>query len=734
MKRTLYIPFTVCILLFPACSGDLPEQQAGESRVLQLNFQQEGEATLVRTSNALTTENGEIKEIGLCITQGKEYASYPGRTGTRYTFKTNDKKLYEGEGKEEGDGSSSTSTTFYLTGENAHIQAFYPNSTVSQINNGNNNVYTIPVEIPAEQTFTTTDGTSAPSTLSCVAIDYLYGSASNNAGDITSITTNAMQASPTNIYLHHALAKVMFTLQCDANRTPNTEYDCVKSIEISASSSSTPFLTGTTGTMQINNGALDNLTEAKKITLKPQGDPITIGTYNNPATVACGLVAPLNGTPGTVTLTITLGKKDDTDHDRTYTATSTAFNVQWQAGYCYTYNLVLGSKLTTTSDAVTWKNITPSTGIEAKERGISIAAELTAFRDKWNSEGLQFKEGSSTEYDYTPYEPYGWYDQSNGGQFTIKLTADIVFNEASDSWIPIGIENKPLTIPFDGQGWKVILQLQNNAMEIKSQTYSGFIGYAKTDIKNLSVVTDPQSGVISDAGKNKIESTGATYAGGLAGYVEGNIINCSIDLRGTDVSNSAPSSPTGTACYIGGLVGYCKGNIYNSAAYTTPTTGNSASVTLIDGASGSCIGGLAGKVEGTSGASGTDNADVNVNNCYAHLDGLGYSTTGGNVSGLTSGDASGATNEAPSGIKAGWLVGDNTAATFSNTYYMAGTATTTVTANDNKDGISSFTDWNTLCTSLNETAATHKWASWQEEKNTSSDTTEKVTLILRKGK
>ena len=268
-------------------------------------------------------------------------------------------------------------------------------------------------------------------------------------------------------------------------------------------------------------------------------------------------------------------------------------------------------------------------------------------------------------------------------------------------------------------------------MEIKNQTYSGFIGYAKTDIKNLSVVTDPQSGVISDAGKNKIESTGATYAGGLAGYVEGNIINCSIDLKGTDVSNSAPS--TGTDCYIGGLVGCCKGNIYNSAAYTTPVNGNPASVTLIGGASGSCIGGLAGKVEGTSGASGTDNADVNVNNCYAHLDGLGYSTTGGDGSGLTSGDTSGATNEVPSGIKAGWLVGDNTAATFSNTYYMAGTATT-VTTNDSQTGINAFTDWSALCTSLNETAATHKWASWQEEKNTSSDKTEKVILILRKGK
>jgi len=183
MKRTLYIPFTVCILLFSACSGDLPEQQAGESRVLQLNFKQEGETTLVRTSNALTTENDEIKEIGLCITQGTGYASYPGRNGTRYTFKTDGTGLCEGEGKEEGDGSSSTSTTFYLTGENAHIQAFYPNSTVSQTDNGN--AYTIPVEIPAEQTFTTTDGTSTPSTPSCNAIDYLYGSAKENAGDVT---------------------------------------------------------------------------------------------------------------------------------------------------------------------------------------------------------------------------------------------------------------------------------------------------------------------------------------------------------------------------------------------------------------------------------------------------------------------------------------------------------------------------------------------------------------------
>ena len=697
MKRTLYIPFTVCILLFPACSGDLPEQQAGESRVLQLNFAQEGEATLVRNSNALTTENGPVTEIGLCITQGTGYDAYPGRTNTRYTFKTN------GTGLCEGDGSSSTSTTFYLIGKDAHIQAFYPNSAVTPTNSDNG--YTIPVTIPAEQTFTTTGG--APS---CEAIDYLYGYAKNDVGDATLITTNAMQASPTNIYLHHALAKVMFTLQCDKDRTPNTEYDCVKSIKISAPSGSTPFLTGATGNsnskMQINNGQISGLTntDALTFTAATGSTPIAMGANGNPAIVACGLVAPLSAAlTGDFTITVTLGKNGETTHDRTYTGTSKVFTQKWLAGYCYSYNLVLGSKLTAVATTVSWNTATGS-DMEAKERGISSATELAAFAKSWAKNGDKGNDNA------TFYKDYGWYETDSKGNkvFTIKLTSTITVtatagNSTENQWIPIGTQNKPLTIPFDGQGWEVVLQLNNNAMEITNQEYSGFIGYTTSDIKNLSIKTDPGSETV--AGYNKIESKNAIYAGGMAGYVEGNIINCSIDLAGTSIVNTYSTS--NNPMYLGGLVGYCKGNIYNSAVYTTPLdNGATPSVLFTSATANSCVGGLVGKMEKTNGGSGGE-----VTNCYTYIKGLGNSET-------TSGTS----------ISAGWLVGDPANATFSSAFYIAGTATGCTPGDTPIDGITQKDNITGLCEALNAVATLNSWANWKEE--TISDDS-KVILILR---
>ena len=711
MKRTLYIPFTVCILLFPACSGDLPEQQAGESCVLQLNFKQEGEATLVRNSNALTTENGEIKEIGLCITQGKEYASYPGRNGTRYTFKTNDKKLYEGEGKEEGDGSSSTSTTFYLTGENAHIQAFYPNSAVTKTNSDNG--YTIPVEIPAEQTFTTTDGTSAPSTPRCVANDYLYGSASNNVGDATSIITNAMQASPTNIYLHHALAKVMFTLQCDANRTPNTEYDCVKSIEISASSGD-HFLIGATGnpgtscTMQINNGTLTGLTETDKITLKPQGDPIAIGKSGNPATVACGLVAPLDNAPtNDVTLTITLGKGGDTAYDRTYTATAPAFKQKWEAGYCYTYKLVLGNTLTVDQVTTSWAS-TSETDIPAvtpKERGISDANELMAFATLWNKNGL--KTNADGVLDYSPYEPYGWYEKDSEGKttFSIKLTKSFtVEKETGKDWIPIGIEDKPLLIPFDGQGWQITFDLNSGKQAISnSYVYAGVIGYTKADIRNVRIA----AGNANNTDNAYLESTDATCTGVLVGKSEADITNCSIELRGITMkagntaSSTSEASSTSDAKYLGGLAGYCTGNISNCAVYQT--AGTQGQVWLENATAGSSIGALVGKTTG------------NVSNCYTYIHALTNSRSD---------------SETPASVTAGWIAGaKETTLAYSNCHFISGGTAPDGTSGE-ETGITQQTSLTGLCTSLNAEVDKHPhWTLWTERKGEAGTGTETVTSV-----
>ncbi|MCD7923464.1 MAG: fimbrillin family protein [Bacteroides sp.] len=694
MKRTLYIPFTVCILLFSACSGDLPEQQAEESRVLQLNFKQEGEATLVRTSNALTTENGAAAEIGLCITQGTGYEAYPDRTNTRYTFKTSDTKLYEGES-----GSSSTSTTFYLIGENAHIQAFIPNSAVTQTNSGNG--YTIPVTIPAQQTFTTTGG--APS---CEAIDYLYGSAKNDVGDATSITTNAMQASPTNIYLHHALAKVMFTLQCDKDRTPNTEYDCVKSIEISASSG-TPFLVGATGNsnskMQINDGKISGLTNTNTLTLIPGtgSTPIAVGAGNSPATVACGLVAPLTGKPGTVTLTITLGKKDDTAHNRTYTATSDAFNVQWQAGNCYTYKLVLGNTLSIEKSAVEWGKIDSQINVATEEQGIGSAEELWAFAKKWNEDG-------NPSGNLSAYEEYGWTEK---GVFKIKLTAPITITGTTDKdkWTPIGTADNPLTIPFDGQGWTINVDLTglgtgDGGTQQKIPTaYAGIIGHTTSDISNVKIMT---SGSTSAA----IEFPEAVYAGILAGKVEGNITNCTAELNGITLLQNNESAASGL--YFGGLVGSCKGNIINSAVYAKGT--NELKLSFKKASAGSCVGGLAGTVAGT------------VNNCYTR------------ITELSNQDA---TNAPAAGSLVGYIAGSGgtTATTFANSHYIENTASSgsgiTVTnctrRSEPDSGVSTQTDFSGLCTALNEISQTmQSWATWTEENANISDTKTVVSVFL----
>ncbi|MCD7927211.1 MAG: fimbrillin family protein [Bacteroides sp.] len=687
MKRIIYIPFTVYILLFSACSGDLPEQQPEDARALQLNFKQEGEgeAAIVRASDALTTENENIKEIGLCITQGTGYEAYPGRTSTRYTFKTGG----TGTALYEGDGSSSASTTFYLIGKDAHIQAFYPNSAVAQTNSGN--VYTIPVTIPAAQTFTTGGGTP-----SCDAIDYLYGSGQNSVGDATPITTNAMQASPTTIYLHHALAKVMFTLQCDKDRSPNTEYDCVKSIEISASSGNPFLIEGSSGSaMQINNGELFGLQSIGTLTFTPAtgATPIPIGNAGTPATVACGLVAPLSTTPtNDITLTITLGKNGETTHDRTYTATSTAFKQQWKAGYCYTYKLVLGNILSITQATVTWDKIDSETTVNTEEQGIGSAEKLWEFAKKWNND-------TKNPRIISDYEEYGWAEKDKDGNetFKIKLVAPITITGTTDKdkWTPIGTETSPLTIPFDGQGWTINVDLTGIGTDAVTQqsipgAYAGIIGYTTNDISNVKLMTSTSTGTTASSA---IEFTEAVYAGILAGKVEGNVTNCTAELNGITLLQYNGSATSGL--YFGGLVGSCTGNIINSAVYAKGT--NELKLNFKKAPAGSCIGGLAGAVAGT------------VNNCYTRITELSnQDATNAPAAGSLVGNITGA--------------GGSTTTTFADCHYIENTSGSAITVNnctrrsEPDSGVSTQTDFTGLCAALNAVTQKQNWSTWTEEK------------------
>lgn len=717
MKRALYTPFLVCLLTLSACNDNsLPTSGQVEDRcALTLSFQPEGSISLQRANNnPLKTENGDVTAIGVCIT-GENHTAYQGTSTTRYTFNTYGTG-YEGTSIP---GNSSSPVTLYLTHVPATIQAFHPNTDVTEVS-GNN--YTIPVtHIPAEQTFTvaTETATTGVGTLKCTgAMDYLYGSANDATGDATTITANNPNPSPT-IYMHHALAKVVFTIKCDANRVVDSENDYVKSIKLSSSSGS-PFLiagdgtdgTGGTdaGTMQINNGTLALTSTTNELTFKPKAESDTqlIAAYSDPAStpngiVACGLVAPLSTAPGNdITITVTLGKKgNDPTYDRQYSATATAFNVQWKKGMCYTYNLTLGNVLGSMSQTVStnWNEIAPddTPSVTPKEIGISSMEELMAFATLWNANGLPKKEDGTTD-NYSIYEPYGWYETDASGKkvFTIKLTQSFkVKLAAKATWTPIGNDTHPLTIPIDGQGWRITFDLSGGAMAFSADSkYVGIMGYTKSSISNLRVLYPY---FIDTNNYNTVNSGNATYVGTLAGKAEGDITNCTVEVGGSTLT-----STPGTAnenYYIGGLVGHCTGGIYNSAAYMANITGATATIQLVPTATVTAyMGGLAGK------------ADKGVSNCYTNISDLEFDDTA-NTS---------------STVSAGWLVGTtdaDTGAIFANDYYFAGQIASNITATTQGTKI---TEWANLCQDLNNniTTATPSWAQWTEKKE---ETTEGVT-------
>lgn len=684
MRQTVYISLAVCSLAFSACGNDIPSPQAEESHILSLDFQPEGLLAIQASGSsraALQTENGEIEKIGVCITAENSHDPYHSGGASRYTFTT------------EGVGYTGTGTTtmspLYLTNKNATIQAFHPSTeTATEIGIGD---YTIPVTIPSTQSFSTVNG----SKLQCAITDYLYGSAQNTAGDVAPIKANNTNASPT-IYMHHALAKVVFTLQCDENRTPNATYDCVKSITMAAQNGN-PFLYGTSGTMQINNGTLAGLSATNKLTFKPaDGAPlVAVGKSGSPSTVACGLAVPLSALPGEVTLTVTLGKNGDTTYDRTYTATNSAFNVQWQKGHCYTYNMVLGNKLTATQVTTSWVGTSSedTPAVTPKEKGISNLNELAAFATAWNKNGLT-KNADGT-FDYSPYEPYGWYEKDDKGNrvFTIKITNSfVVLKDMNSTWVPIGNDSHPLTIPIDGQGWQITFDFSNGKQTVAdSNIYAGIVGYTRSSISNVRILCSFNAGSGATADNNLLESGDATYTGILAGRSEGDITNCTVEMEGTTLL----TKPSGSAVYMGGLVGHCSQNISNCAVYQTYST--SATIKTLPAATSTInMGALAGKVEGT------------VNNCYTYMGNLYKEEP---------------TPTTSSTVNAGWLTGsgDN----FIGCHYYAGTSTDcTPTDYSSVTGVQSMIDLTGLCTALNTDLATHPlWTRWTEKKDTNTGVT-----------
>lgn len=707
MKRAIYILTITCFPLLSACMDDTPSAQTGDELCrLSPRFMQGGSITdpssASREARTLVTGigasgDGNISEIGVCIT-GTGHDEYPGMegSGTRYTFKTTDAKkwtCYQG-----STTSSSSSFSFTLNGEDATLQAFHPaSSAVTELASGN--AYTIPVTIPATQTFAGGKSTG------CSTTDYLYGSKTQNRGSAETITANALNASPT-IYMQHALAQVAFKIQYAADRTPDNEHDCVKSIQLV--SSTNRFLTTQTdgsGTMQINNGTLGSLTATGTLTFDATNDTeVPVGDNGSPSVVAYGLVAPIATPDGTITLNITLGKKGENTHDRTYTATTTAFNVAWEKGYCYNYNLVLGNSISITQSTVTWENIESQINVTTQEQGIASAEELASFAKLWNEKG---DNGS----DYSIYEKYGWTEKDENGSeiFKIKLAGPITLTgtKLEDiQWEPIGTESTPLTIPFDGQGWTINIDLTGlgtgtaqTEQKIPGK-YAGIIGNSTSDITNVRVMTSGAASAVA------IEFTEAVYAGILAGKVNGNIINCSAELN--DITLLQSNQTSTESQYFGGLAGYCTGDIINSAVYAKAT--KELKLSYAKASTGSCIGGLAGSVIG------------NVKNCYTRINEL-----------------SNQSNENGNPV-AGSLVGSKNSTTFSNCHYIEDTTTgggitvTNCIRDEPAAGVSSQTDYTGLCNALNTTAQANDWSTWTEEIQENTTTVISVYLFSYRNK
>lgn len=168
---------------------------------------------------------------------------------------------------------------------------------------------------------------------------------------------------------------------------------------------------------------------------------------------------------------------------------------------------------------------------------------------------------------------------AGGAGWTFKLGNDI--DLGSINWTPIGKiwYDHYFKGTFDGNNCII----SNLAISNLDDKHQGLFGYVKGTIKNVNVTA------VSINGNNEC------WVGGVVGYIEGDVINC-----------SASGTITG-GVYVGGVVGY----VYNGNVTGCYADGN---VTATGSDYGdSDVGGVVGNI-----------TDGNVTNCYA----------AGNVNGL----------------------------------------------------------------------------------------------------
>ena len=269
---------------------------------------------------------------------------------------------------------------------------------------------------------------------------------------------------------------------------------------------------------------------------------------------------------------------------------------------------------------------------------------------------------------YTVYNANGLlaWNEAVQKDMTLNCTLTDNIDLTGIDWTPIGIDyNHQYTGTFDGGGHTI-----SGLTVTGSDQWAGLFGYIDKDgtvknvvLENVQITSDNQY----------------AYVGGVAGYSEGNIENCSVSGSVSGNSNS-----NGTSNCVGGVVGQQYGG----------TITECSSSAIVDGRNE--VGGVAGKTNSVTLTACYATGDVTAertptNNTYAGgVVGSNFSSTliacyaTGSVTGTGTGTGS---------IYVGGVTGDNFASTLTACYHAKGTvsgpdgATGGVTGRNFKDSM-----------------------------------------------
>ena len=332
------------------------------------------------------------------------------------------------------------------------------------------------------------------------------------------------------------------------------------------------------------------------------GNPAEITPYDKGSNTYTALVAPQSVVAGTafITCTFTNGK---TFVYKMKNATD------WQAGGEYTYTVSLTA---------------------AKDPGYTI--EGNGSYTVTSADGLMHVA-----------------DLVNGGKTDINITLTADIDLTGKDWTPIGTSfSNKYTGTFDGGGHTIKgLTVTTNDQFVG---LFGSIGYAGT-VKNVMM-----------EGVQITSNHGSSFAGGVAGYSDGTIENCSVSgsVSGTvyvggvvgaqwngSITGCSSSATVKGTVYVGGVVGQTNGGATLTACYATgnviieidPVTNISGGGLVgLNGGNGVCACYATGNVTSTGSSTGYvhifgllgDNYTT-VTACYwknNHEQGIGYNKEG----------------------------------------------------------------------------------------------------------